>query len=173
MYKYYMVLAVLCLLAPPVLAVDSDPITLYVPQAQRVGTGRLDYAIWPVYNATLYAPDGHYDPHQPFALELDYLRDITGQRIADASVQEMRRLNVGSEVQLAMWHEQMAAIFPNVTNGSQLIGIRTHKGATLFFDKNEQIGEVLDPSFTTAFFAVWFDAKTSAPALRAALLKTD
>ena len=44
----------------------------FVPNAQKVGEGRLTYLFWDVYDATLYAPAGAWDNDKPFALQLSY-----------------------------------------------------------------------------------------------------
>ena len=55
---------------------DSYESTEYVPEAQLVGEARMTYLFWKVYDARLYAPEGKWQPTQPFALELKYLRKL-------------------------------------------------------------------------------------------------
>ena len=94
----------------------------YVPEAQKVGHGRLTYLFWDVYDATLFAPQGDFANSKPFALQLSYLRDIEGKKIADRSAEEMRTQGITDEVKLAAWHSQMREIFPDVAEGSSLPG---------------------------------------------------
>jgi hypothetical protein len=50
------------------------------------------------------------------------------------------------------------------------VGLQLADRARFFF--NEQpIGEIDDPAFARAFFAIWLDPRTSEPSLRSALLK--
>ena len=147
-----------------------DHIRTYVPAAQKVGKGRLTYLFWDVYDATLYAPQGSWQEGQPFALQLSYLREIEGKKIADRSVEEMRNQGIKDEVKLATWHAQMRKIFPNVDEGVRLTGVYTEKGETVFYKNDREVGRINDPEFSKAFFDIWLNEKTSAPDLRRKLL---
>ncbi len=48
----------------------------YVPGAALVGSARMRVMFWDVYDANLFAPAGEWQPGQPFALSLDYLRTL-------------------------------------------------------------------------------------------------
>lgn len=148
----------------------AEHIRTYVHAAQKVGEGRLTYLLWDVYDATLYAPDGSWQEGQPFALRLSYLRKIEGKKIADRSVEEMRKQGISDEVKLAAWHAQMSEIFPDVDEGVSLTGIYTEKGEAVFYKNNKEIGTIRDPAFSQAFFNIWLGEDTSAPDLRRKLL---
>ena len=64
----------------------------------------------------------------------------------------------------------MAGIFPDVRPGDHILGVQLPDAARFFFN-DRTIGTIDDPAFARAFFAIWLDARTSAPDLRAALLK--
>ena len=119
-----------------------------------------------IYEATLWTSGETLQP--PLALRLDYRRSLRGRAIAEASVDEMRPL-VASGAPLAAWGEAMAGIFPDVRDGDHLLGEWREDGA-FFFQEGRLIGAVRDPAFARAFFGIWLDPRTSAPALRAALL---
>ena len=159
-------LIVLC----PALSKASSEIGHYVPDATKVGEGQLDFALWPVYQATLYAPQGRWHPDKPFALTLSYLTEIPGKKIAAESIKEMRRQGVTDEIKLADWYEQMAAIFPNVNKGSSLTGISTADGKTLFFSGDKPIGQIDNTEFSHSFFSIWLSPHTQSPSLRIDLL---
>lgn len=145
-------------------------IKTYVPAAKKVGEGRLTYLFWDVYDATLYAPEGAWQENEPFALQLSYLRTLEGKKIADRSIEEMRKQGFSDEVKLATWHTQMRNIFPDVDDGISLTGVYTKKGDAVFYLDNTEIGRVQDPEFSKAFFGIWLDEKTSDPDLRRKLL---
>lgn len=142
-----------------------------VPGAKLVGQGRYRYVFWDIYDASLYAPQGEYKPGKPFALQLHYLRHISGRDIADTSVAEIRKQGFSDEVKLATWHTQMRQVFPNVTSGSNLTGIALANGQTVIFLDDQKIGAFNDREFTKRFFAIWLDPMTSVPALRQSLLR--
>lgn len=134
----------------------------------RWGSGSFRRWGFLVYDATLWAAADPLRP--PLALQLTYRRNIGGAAIAEASVKEMRQLGVADESTLQAWGEQMRRLFPDVTPGDRITGHYLAEAAR--FDFNDKpLGRIDDPAFASAFFAIWLAAKTSAPELRAALLK--
>ena len=106
----------------------------------------------------------------PFALTLEYRRDIPAGRIVQASVDEMRKLGA-SEEQLQRWEREMRRVFPDVRKGDLLTGLYLPGRGARFFYQARDIGEVRDAEFARRFFAIWLDPRTSAPEVRAALLR--
>ena len=135
---------------------------------ERWGSGEFRRFGFLVYEATLWAGDD--PPRPPLALRLDYKRDIEGKAIAAASVKEMRRF-VADESLLQRWSQQMQRIFPDVKPGDHLLGVYGKDGAS-FYQDDRLLGRIDSPGFADAFFAIWLDARTSAPELRAALLRS-
>jgi hypothetical protein len=137
----------------------------------KVGqTSRMTYLFWDVYDATLYAPNGKYKANNPFILQLDYLRDLKGEDIAQRSIEEMKKQGYSDEAKLTLWLDSMKNIFPNVRNGSQLIGLRNSDGESLFYSGEQLLGKIEDPDFTKHFFDIWLSEKTSEPEMRKELL---
>ena len=134
---------------------------------RRWGSGNFRRFGFLVYQATLWAGDDPLRP--PLALRLDYKRSISSTAIAEASVKEMRRL-VADQQPLDHWGEQMAQIFPDVRDGDHILGIWQVDGAR-FLQGDRLLGSVADEAFSRAFFGIWLDERTSAPELRAALLR--
>lgn len=143
-----------------------------VPSAELVGKGRMTYLGFKVFDAELYAPGGSYRASGPFALKLTYLRNFTGESIAESSVKEMRRQGGLSAGQLDNWERQLRAIFPNVKRGQSITGVRTSNGSTVFYSGSRKLGTIADPAFTRKFFAIWLGNSTRNPALRARLVGT-
>ncbi|WP_331346866.1 chalcone isomerase family protein [Cellvibrio sp. UBA7661] len=148
----------------------SEPISHSVPEASIVGQGVFSYAFWDVYEATLYAPKGEWSSDQPFALSIEYFRDISGKEIADRSVQEMRKQGFSDEVALAAWNTQMKSIFPDVKEGMVLSAIYVPEKHTTFYHGNEIAGVIKNDDFGKLFFDIWLGENTSEPSLRRALL---
>lgn len=147
----------------------------YIAEARLVGSGRLTWFGLHVYDAALFAAPG-FDPAdplaQPFALELTYARRLSGKSIAAASRDEIARLGFGDEAARAQWHARMERLFPDVEAGRRLTGVNLPaQGARFYFD-GRPAGAIDDPAFARAFFAIWLDARTRAPQLRAGLLRT-
>jgi len=107
-----------------------------------------------------------------FALELEYTRTLYGEKIAIASIDEIKKLGIGTNTQHEQWLTDMKKIFPNVEEGQQLTGIFTPGQPSRFFFNGKPVGDVADPEFGPAFFGIWLHPKTSAPKLRQLLLNT-
>jgi hypothetical protein len=148
----------------------AEYIMAHIPNPQPVGTARLSIFMMDIYDATLLAQGGKWQPGDPLALQLRYLRELKGNKIADRSVEEMRSIGITDEVKLAAWHTQMRRIFPDVREGMTLTGILTPKGESIFLRDGQEIGRIIDPDFGKAFFGIWLSEKTSAPDLRQKLL---
>jgi hypothetical protein len=146
----------------------------YVEDARLAGAGQLNWFGFRVYEAHLYVPpqfDARDPLVQPFVLELTYARKLYGKAIAERSSDEIARLGFGNAAQRAAWLRQMKAIFPDVDTNRSLAGVNVPgRGARFYFD-GDLIGSIDDPQFARAFYAIWFDERTSAPELRNSLLQ--
>jgi len=140
-------------------------------QPQVVGQARLKVLLFNVYDATLYAPQGQFSLDSQFALSLRYLRAFEGGKIAQRSVEEMRKQGYANERKLALWLRQMTALFPDVQAGTELTAVRTRTGDAVFYRGLERIGQIKDPEFSQQFFNIWLGAKTSQPQMRKELLQ--
>jgi hypothetical protein len=166
--KFPLIFLTLLFIVPAANAIE--PINVNIPDAKQVGEGRMSYLFWDIYDAALFAPKGEWQKNAPFALSLTYLRELNGKAIADRSAEEIRDLGFKDEVILATWHSQMRNIFPDVKEGTTLIGVYTREKESVFFKDNVEIGRISDPDFGTYFFNIWLDPKTTEPELRAKLL---
>ncbi len=141
--------------------------------AGLVGSGSYRWLGLKLYDARLWAPRKALAPDNwestPLVLELVYARSLYGERIAKASVDEMKQLGLGTPAQQAAWLDAMKRVFPDVNEGTQLAGIYQPGGPTQFLRDGQPAGEIADPAFGKAFFAIWLHPKTSAPKLRNAL----
>ena len=148
-----------------------DYVTKQVPEAKVVGNAMFTYLFWDVYDATLYAPKGEWQSNAPFALKLDYQRGLDGKKIAQRSVDEMRKQGISDEAKLSEWRDKMVALFPDVEDGDVITGVATSNRASEFYINGELVGKIEDENFTQAFFDIWLSEKTSEPKLRKALLQ--
>lgn len=135
---------------------------------QRWGSGEFRRFGFLVYAASLWAGDDPLRP--PLALQLTYKRNIAGAAIAEASVKEIRQLGLADEATLVRWGGLMAGLFPDVRPGDAIIG-EYRAGSAIFHFNGRLLGRIEEAAFARAFFAIWLDARTSAPDLRAALLQ--
>lgn len=155
-------------------SVHASPIRELLPDAVPLGSGAFRWFGLKLYDAKLWAKKRSASAddwiNTPLALELTYTRTLHGTRIAEASIDEMKKLGIGTATQQRAWLDAMKQVFPNVDEGTQLVGLYQPGQATRFFRDGVAIGEVSDPEFGPAFFSIWLHPRTSAPKLRAALL---
>lgn len=151
-----------------------DHVRRHIDDARPLGGGRLTWLGLHLYDAHLFVPrafDAANPAAQPFALELTYARSLDGRAIAERSRDEIARLKLGSDAQRARWLADMTVVFPDVKPGQRLAGIYRPGAGTRFYLDGRSLGEIADPEFGRAFFAIWLDPRTSAPQLRASLLR--
>ena len=160
-------------MTPPPATAAPPEVQSALPKARLVGAGHLRCFGLLVYEARLWAAPGfdaaRYDS-QPFALELEYARKLDGASIAERSVAEMRRVGTFSGEQAGTWLAMMLQAFPNVAAGDRLTGLHDGKGGVRFLHNARLTITTADAEYARLFFGIWLDPRTSAPALRAALL---
>jgi len=153
---------------------NSGVLKQALPEASVIGSGSFRWFGLKLYDASLWAVRGSFNPDNwqsaSLALELNYARSLEGRRIAEASIDEMKKLGIGTPAQHKAWDEAMKQVFPDVDKTTQLTGLYVPGQPTRFFRNGAAIGEITDPAFGLAFFAIWLHPKTTAPKLRTMLL---
>jgi hypothetical protein len=159
---------------------NASFIVTVLPGARLAGSGELRFFGFKIYDAQLWLSassasqpgnDASKLLEQAFALDLRYARNLKGEEIAERSLDEMRRLGFGVNAQHERWLVEMKKIFPNVARGDHITGLFQPGGATRFFLNEKLLGRIEDVDFGIAFFNIWFDPRTRAPALRDSLTK--
>ncbi len=174
--RWLLAVAFTCMLLPPAVSAQGAPshIGAALRDAVVVGSGSFRWFGLKIYDAALWAERstaiGDDWRGAPLVLELTYARSLVGSKIADASVDEMKKIGIGSAAQHEAWRSAMRATFPDVADGTRLAGVYRPGQPMQFYRDGQRIGEVADPEFGAAFFAIWLHPKTSAPKLRASLL---
>ena len=160
-----------------VLAANTNipaPIDKELLQPRLAGNGNFRYFGLNIYDAQLWVGTGGYLVTAPrmerFALDLRYARALVGKKIAASSIEEIQKLGLGTPAQRMDWQARMEKIFPDVQEGTHITGIYLPNQGARFYRDGKPLGEIMDPEFGYAFFAIWLDPRTSASALRDALL---
>jgi hypothetical protein len=145
-----------------------------LPKARLAGSGNFRYFGMNIYDADFWVGQNGYRSSAPtaekFALDLRYARALVGKRIASSSADEMKKLGLGTPEQRAVWLAKMEALFPDVQEGTRITGLYLPQHGARFYRDGKLLGEIADPEFGVAFFAIWLDPKTTAGKLREALL---
>lgn len=137
---------------------------------RELGNGEMRWFGLSIYQASLWSASVRFDDSAPFALSLRYSRDIAGKRLVSTSIDELKRLGSRDEATLKRWEKLLATVFPDVRQGESIVGVSLPAQGALFFHQGRLTGEIADPEFARAFFAIWLDARTRAPELRERLL---
>jgi hypothetical protein len=153
--------------APPPL---PDQVAALAPEAVAQGGGELKYFGLSIYDGFYWSAASSFSVSRPFALDLHYHRNLDGERIAGRSIDEIRKLGIGTREDHARWLDAMQRLFPDVRKGDRLTGVNVPGRGARFFHNGASIGEIADPGFARAFFGIWLDPKTSQPAFRKLLL---
>jgi Chalcone isomerase-like len=151
---------------PPELSSELDG-------ARLRGSARLRFLGLSVYEARLWsaAPVAATSwAAAPLALEIQYARSLAGHRIAERSLEEMRRQGEIAVTAAERWLGAMKAVFPDVQEGDRITGVfRPGEGLRFFFNGVLK-GEVRDPEFARLFVGIWLSPRSSEPAMREALM---
>ena len=134
-----------------------------------VGEARLKVLIWEVYDSALFTPSGRWQGVAPYRLSLRYLRDIPAAKLVEETEkawQEQGR----SHPRLNEWLVLLAALWPDITKGDNLVfGLNT-SGDSAFWFNGTLIGSIDDRDFGPLFGGIWLDPDTPRPGLRAQLI---
>jgi Chalcone isomerase-like len=142
-----------------------------MPALKLRGGGLLRMFGFQIYNSYLWTPDGSaFDSKKPYALDIQYLRNFEGKKLAERSIDEMRGIGIGNEASYVKWLAEMSRVFPDVKPNDRLTGVFTTSRTAKFFHNGKFTGEVSDPDFADAFFGIWLHEKSSQPKLRALML---
>jgi len=144
-----------------------------VTGARLLGTGTLRFLGLRIYDARLWAgaaaPGSDWQA-APFALELQYLRNVKGDVIAESSLKEMRRQGEIDEVTAERWLGHMKQLFPDTQPGHRITGVNLPGAGARFFSNGQLRGELREADFARYFFGIWLSPRTSEPAMREQLL---
>lgn len=140
--------------------------------ARLQGSGRLRFIGLAIYEARLWtlAPVASAAwTTSPLALEIEYARSLSGQKIAERSLDEMRRQGDITAATAERWLGAMKSLFPDVREGDRITGVFKPGESLRFFVNGALKGEVRDAEFARTFVGIWLSPRSSEPALRQAL----
>jgi len=144
-----------------------------LPAARQQGSGQLRFFGLRVYDARLWVGERAVATDWaglPLALELEYLRSVGGEQIAERTLTEMRRQGEIATEPAARWLAGMKKLFPDVKAGDRLTGVNLPGVGASFFLNAAPRGEIREPEFAKLFFGIWLSPKSSEPTLREKLL---
>lgn len=161
-------LIVLLACAPALAAPWQDEFS----QAKLLGQGEFTWFGLSIYKARLWSEQPRFDRNGHFALELTYQRNLSGRRIAETGIKEIKRIygHQFSDERLDQWLVILTKAIPDVKDGSKLIAVYEPAQGMRIYNAEHRLAEIADPELAEAFFAIWLDARTKDQALRTQLL---
>lgn len=146
------------------------PLRDVTPPLQPVGSGTLRWFGLHVYDVSLFAETRPYSSDDTAALSISYAISIKHHRLLDTTLKEWRRLGQGTAAQHEQWRRQLDGMWPDVKAGDRLTAFKRRNGPTQFYFGDRLLGEIADPAFGPAFFAIWLHERSRYPAVRDKLL---
>ncbi|VWC78443.1 hypothetical protein BLA18112_02471 [Burkholderia lata] len=143
-----------------------------LPNARVMGAGDFCVLGFCLYDARLLADRPPVGFDRPFALELTYRRGFSVGQLVGTGMREIDRLAatpLPDDLRTA-WRADMARAFADVAPGDTLCGAYLPAYGVRFYRNGQRTADVADPAFAHAFFSIWLDPRTRAPALRSKLL---
>lgn len=140
-------------------------------ELRPLGSGEMRWFGFKIYDAALWVPAGvGWSTETVFALAIRYAREIEGERLVEATLDEMRRMGLADEARIARWREPLTRALPSVAVGDTLVGLSVPDGGARFWHDGKSTAILEDSDLARAFFAIWLDSQTREPALRLKLL---
>ncbi len=146
------------------------------PDWQQQGSGLLTWSVFSIYRATLWTA-GTLELHenQPgnnaFALQFEYLRNVSADYIIDASQREMLRIASATDTAIAQWTDQLRTIIPDAGRGDLLwILFLPEQQEVRFYNDEQLLDSMVSSGFPRAFADIWFHQQCHSPRLRNQLL---
>ncbi len=127
----------------------------FVPEAALVGEARFKVLLFPIYDASLYAPGGDYRKSGPLALELHYLIDVEKERIVNQTVKTFKRRKLGSHADVAKWRKIVGEHFSDVQKGDRITVAFPDLQTVVFSTNGSEPTVVSDIRFAEAFKDLW------------------
>lgn len=153
------------------------------------GSGILTWSVFSIYRATLWqvgplsmsAAAISEQPPVPrisnpaFALQFEYLRNVSADYIIEASQRELKRLALADSAQIATWILALREIIADAGRGDLLWIVFTPSVGVRFlsqrFSQSELLGDIADADFCQAFADIWFHPDCHSAKLRRSLLQ--
>lgn len=149
--------------------------------ARQVGGGLLTWFGFEIYDASLWTPSGEFElgspePQPPVAFSLWYHRSFSRERLIDITQNGWTEFKLATPQQQAAWSAQLAQIWVDTQDGSNLTTLVLPSGETRFYNAQRYLGSIHDAAFGPAFLSIWLDPRTRGTRLenlRTALLGLD
>jgi len=137
---------------------------------ELVGTARLRVMLWSIYDSRLYTESGSYRrKERPLRLEIEYLRNISADRLIDRTAKEWAAMGRNHPAQ-DRWLARLKDLWPDIRKGDVLAIELNAQNVATFYHNGRQLGAIQDADFGQQFVDIWLSEDTTRPEMRQALL---
>ncbi|WP_425046000.1 hypothetical protein [Primorskyibacter sp. S87] len=149
-----LVFALTVLLSPaPALA---SAIETAISDAELRGKAVFRFVGLPIYEARLFTPSGApLDWSSDFGLELNYLRNLSGEDLVDNTMSELERIGTPMPVQ-----DQFARCFKDVRKGDRYLAVTRGQNKIGFWRNGSPVCTVSHPRISQRFMAIFLGDNT-------------
>jgi hypothetical protein len=161
-------MALLLLLTP--MAQAADGWRTKFPEMVLVGSGILEVLFLDIYRLSLYTESGKFEIGKDFILEFDYLTSVSKKTIANASINELAKLDGVSAADIKSWQLKLDRGLVDMEKGDKAAIIFGGSGKITFVAPNQPPLTFDDRRFAESYAAIWLGPQTAFPMLRQRLL---
>ena len=106
---------------------------------------------------------GDISPH-PFALEINYQRDISRDQLLDVTDEQWQKLGF-TQAYRQQWISELNTMFPDIKKGDELTYLTDGKNGQLIYRQAgskpyQTVGYVNDERLNDAFLSIWLSPQT-------------
>lgn len=133
----------------------ANDVSEFVPDAKLVGEARFSVFLFPIYDASLYAPNGKYKKNGPLVLVLNYLFDLDKESLVSQTVEALERRELGTPRQIVEWTAILNKHFFDVVKKDKILIAFPDPETVSFSTNGGAPATVIDPAFAMAFKNLW------------------
>jgi hypothetical protein len=141
--------------ATPEICLPESVLAQFHMSFKKVGEGNYRKLGFRIYHASLWAPDGVWNPAKPYALKLQYARSLSRETLVDSVMGDIRDQGVADDGTLARWADILSASLPDVEEDDTMTGLAIPGKKSLLFYNGKKIASIDDQAFSDAFFNIW------------------
>ena len=108
-----------------------------------------------IYRATLWSKDGVYNPDQPYALQIHYLRSLSKSTVVESVVGDIKKQKKADDATMAKWEKTLGKALPAVKNGDEVVALSEPGKSSRIYFNGKQIANIADKRLSDSFFNIW------------------
>ena len=158
------VLMLTLFMAPMASANMPSEVAKAMPNAAPLGSATTRVLGFALYEAELFTPNGSaFSMAQPFALTLTYKRTFRGGKLAEATVDEIARIEGIDASALDGLFAEFEACFRDVAPGDRVMGYGPSADGVDIYVRGARTCQINDSGIRQRFFNIWLSDASRDP----------